>query len=350
MDESEETALVNARAEVNISPTVDLGDDPLGLKQHGGGFYGALKQAFSDLTIALLHKPRVRAEIVATKDKLKFREELIQGGFTEETANALVDKEWIGLQRHERKIEIAQRAIEHFRQEEMGSSDDFPILDPDWVNQFWRYAEDISNEDVKEFWGLLLARVAQGRVKPNKRLLHFVSTLEPDEARELQRLSKFAISYARPDGTRISGILVYFYSGGRDRVHPNPGALDPQVVLIQNLTNRLRSLIGTVRQEVFGPIGILRECNVHFSFSFPPGIRKTEIAIGNVRFDLSAAARGSELPVNPVLPERLELGGVFETTPLGSDLFEMISVEADPDFIETFTLWAHEKGLRLERL
>jgi hypothetical protein len=66
-------------------------------------------------------------------------------------------------------------------------------LSEDWIHRFFRYAEDISNEEMQALWGKILA----GEVKHPKtyslRTLELVKNLTQEEGALFQRIANFAI-------------------------------------------------------------------------------------------------------------------------------------------------------------
>ena len=95
-------------------------------------------------------------------------------------------------QKKQRNIEnITQNAANNLEGENTVS--DEPV-DEDWTTRFFDYAEDISNEEMQEIWGRILA----GEVKqPNSfslRTLEFVRNLTKGEAQTFTKAANFVIS------------------------------------------------------------------------------------------------------------------------------------------------------------
>lgn len=70
-------------------------------------------------------------------------------------------------------------------------------VDLDWLNDFFRYAQDISNESMKKIW----AKILSGEIeKPNtysKRVLNIISNLSQKEAEKIIKTSQFFIGESR---------------------------------------------------------------------------------------------------------------------------------------------------------
>jgi len=95
-------------------------------------------------------------------------------------------------QKKQRNIEtITQYAAINLDNEKSVSEE--PV-DDDWTSRFFNYAEDISNEEMQELWGRILA----GEIKqPNSfslRTLEFVRNLSKQEAQVFTKAANFVIS------------------------------------------------------------------------------------------------------------------------------------------------------------
>ncbi|WP_196890103.1 DUF2806 domain-containing protein [Aureivirga sp. CE67] len=132
-------------------------------------------------------------EIGYTEEKLSLMSldtESIKNELTIEqrTKNRLDFKE----QRRQENIEsITQNAARNLEAEASVSED--PV-DEDWTSRFFNYAEDISNEDMQELWGQILA----GEIKqPNSyslRTLELLRNLTKEEAQTFTKAANFVIS------------------------------------------------------------------------------------------------------------------------------------------------------------
>lgn len=106
----------------------------------------------------------------------------------ERTTNRISFKE----QKRQKNIEnITQNAARNLEIESDVS--DEPV-DEDWTTRFFNYAEDISNEEMQELWGQILA----GEIKQPKsyslRTLELLRNLTKEEADVFTKASKFVIS------------------------------------------------------------------------------------------------------------------------------------------------------------
>lgn len=108
----------------------------------------------------------------------------------ERTQNRIEYKE----QKKQKNIEsITQKAALNLENETTVS--DEPV-DEDWTTRFFNYAEDISNDEMQELWGRILA----GEIKQPKsyslRTLDIVRNLSEDEAKVFMKFASLAINCA----------------------------------------------------------------------------------------------------------------------------------------------------------
>lgn len=66
-------------------------------------------------------------------------------------------------------------------------------IEQEWLDRFWRLAQDVTDSDMQAVWGRILARQAQEPTKYSARCLEALSLLSKEEARKLEELSKFVI-------------------------------------------------------------------------------------------------------------------------------------------------------------
>jgi hypothetical protein len=95
--------------------------------------------------------------------------------------------------RQEHREAIATQALAEVRArpDEFTGTDE--PLDPDWLDRFWRMAEDVSNADFQSILARFLARHAAGGINYSARCLMILSTLSKAEAEVLERLAPVAI-------------------------------------------------------------------------------------------------------------------------------------------------------------
>lgn len=96
--------------------------------------------------------------------------------FRERMANRMVHRE---IQKQHNIDAISRIAIE-----EVSKNDEITDekVDEDWVNRFFRYAEDVSNEDLQKIWGKILAGEVRRPNSYSLRTLEFIKNLSSKEA------------------------------------------------------------------------------------------------------------------------------------------------------------------------
>jgi hypothetical protein len=97
------------------------------------------------------------------------------------------------VRRQENREAIARAA---FAETQMLLGEDAPRkenveFEPEWLDRYWRLAEDISSEDLQALWARVLIRQAMGTGTVSARTLHALSILTRQEAVELIRLAPF---------------------------------------------------------------------------------------------------------------------------------------------------------------
>ena len=112
------------------------------------------------------------------------RVELTLGQHTEvrvtaENIRHQANRENVAIEAIDYTRNISARIDPHFENE--------PVQ-PEWVDQFWRLAENISSADMQAFWGKVLARKCLGLSNISARALHFISTLSGEEAYALEQM------------------------------------------------------------------------------------------------------------------------------------------------------------------
>ena len=131
------------------------------------------------------------------------RVELTLGQHTEvrvtaENIRHQANRENVAIEAIDYTRNISARIDPHFENE--------PVQ-PEWVDQFWRLAENISSADMQAFWGKVLARKCLGLSNISARALHFISTLSGEEAYALEQIAARVVTVVDPSGATISGLV-----------------------------------------------------------------------------------------------------------------------------------------------
>lgn len=67
-------------------------------------------------------------------------------------------------------------------------------IEPDWLFRWRDYAGAVSSEELQSLWGRLLAGELKAPGSYSYRTLDFIRNLSPDEARKIERVSRFVIT------------------------------------------------------------------------------------------------------------------------------------------------------------
>jgi uncharacterized repeat protein (TIGR03899 family) len=149
--------------------------------------------------IGVLYKPRAirkEAEAKAYKidliEKAKARAKAEGAEIELEVYERIEDRLLFKESRRQRNIDnISHVAVEQLNQEETVS--DEPV-DEDWATRFFNLAEDVSNEEMQNLWGRILA----GEVKKPKtyslRTLELLKNLNKSDAECFMKFARLAIS------------------------------------------------------------------------------------------------------------------------------------------------------------
>jgi uncharacterized repeat protein (TIGR03899 family) len=93
--------------------------------------------------------------------------------------------------KHQKNIEsISQKAASHLENELEVS--DIPV-DEDWITRFFKYAEEISNEEIQELWGRILSGEIQEPKSYSLRTLDILRNLSKEEAQIFMKFASLAI-------------------------------------------------------------------------------------------------------------------------------------------------------------
>ena len=232
---------------------------------------------------------------------------------------------------------IARATIEQAEAEFDTAAASPPTVDPDWLGQFWRLAENISNDDVQQFWATILARTCLGTGTVGARTLTFLSTLSADEARALERASQYYLRIEVEPGNFQHAILQElveygpgFPAGVRDDLEKN-GA-------------EIRKCIGDIKQTLFGALGVFVEDGFAFSVNKRNPEPSFSFQLGGQPFEATAER---DLYTDKGL---FRVGGRTQVSPLGQEIFQFLRPQPDEEYISLVTAAMKMKGVRLEKL
>lgn len=241
--------------------------------------------------------------------------------------------EQIGHQRN--RENIAWESIEHARYDVLPADPSLSEPSRDWLERFWRLAENINDSEMQAFWGLVLARRATRKAGFSTRALELLSTLTADEARDLERLARCVVT-SNVDGFSNAGLVRFIGT----YLQPISEAQKSEV---ESLAPALASILNPVRADLFGPLGLYLQSGFAHDIAMKPqeGIVTFQVAEQSFRCRVEA--------------KFLDRDGLFilgtgtGISPLGAEIFGVLKSEADEDYVEILRRGFELKGLKLER-
>lgn len=225
-------------------------------------------------------------------------------------------------QRQNNREAVAFEAAKEFKEAIEGDSEigDMPTeLDIEWIDRFWRLAQDVTNSDIQALWGRILARQTTGRSAYSARGLETICLLSREEISYLERLASFLWSVT------FQGKPNYFILHG---VNDLQGKRIPAEISL-----KLRGVIGELHKEILGPAGILLDSGSGWahdaSVDTNDGVANVTIAKKQYRLAFANKVTGPTT-----------LGACVRVGPLGSEIFSLINPLPNVDYIaaldETF--------------
>jgi hypothetical protein len=147
---------------------------------------------------------------------------------------------------------------------------DPPPVEPEWLNRFWRLAQDVTSDDLRSLWGHLLARQATGAGKVSARTLEALSMLDRWEIDELTRIAALMIR-AIGKGVDEHGILIAIGPHGDHQLDA------------QRVNERLMRIVRMETYGHFGSIGFFsaQSWNVNVT-----DLAACELRLAGVRYGL----------------------------------------------------------------
>jgi hypothetical protein len=189
-------------------------------------------------------------------------------------------------------------------------------LDVGWLDRFWLLAQDVSDSEMQQVWGRILARQTTGAARYSARALQTLSLLSRDEARELERIATFAIR------TELSYkaecyVLTSFNNLGDNKQ-------------LEELSQHLATIVNykKLHREVFGPAGIYLDSGSGWGHDAGTHIKNTAGL-------LLICGRRIELSFPPGEDRDYFFGGGLALSPVGVEILDLIKAEANETYLTT---------------
>ncbi|BCX19618.1 MAG: hypothetical protein KatS3mg117_3300 [Geminicoccaceae bacterium] len=254
------------------------------------------------------------------------------------------------LRRQQRNREpVAIEAIEEWRggvseEGKEGKGATGARLTDEWIDRFWRLAQDVSNADLQRLWGRVLAREARRPGSVALQTLDILSRLDREAAEELQRLGGCTSSATTRRGSR-SVILQSF--------HADSLAGDRRPDSVDAVESRLERIVGDDVWERFGALGLLGLSRwTRAIFVLAAGVDFSAAREADEpRFELAGAPfrlRGLPPPRDPSRKDEVHLGEGLGWTRPGREIPSLARVAPDPDHLASLREGFEHLGLTLE--
>jgi len=230
------------------------------------------------------------------------------------------------LRRQEHREAIAVQALAEFREkpEEFRGSDQ--SMDLEWLDRFWRLAEDVSNADFQSIWGRILARHAAGGTSYSARCLHTLSTLSRSEAEILERLAAVTVQpvlRGQPQSHCVLHRIGEYFYGPNVRQSPTD---------LQQLNQKLSQVVGPLQADVLGPSGIYVESGWAHEAYLSVADSKAQFSIGSVWYRIAGFSHPLAHSAMQA-EEAVNLGSGMRFSPVGAEIIGLIRTTPAPAFV-----------------
>lgn len=235
---------------------------------------------------------------------------------------------------------VAIAAIEEARREPATGAPDRPLAD-EWIDRFWRLAQDISHEDLQRLWGRILSREAKRPGTVSRLALETISLLTQEDAKDVEALAKLTCRIDPPFVESACAVwclrpCVYnsTFSGFSDR------ALEHR---LEEALSRLRK---SCRHHHFRALGLLRDSGWAYSVRVSCPDRVVILRIASKSFvlrgfsnDESRTARDGGRPP--------AIGDGEDWTSVGREILDLIETQPDPHYLSILEEGWRHFGLEL---
>jgi hypothetical protein len=199
-------------------------------------------------------------------------------------------------------------------------------IESEWLDRFWRLAEDVSSSDMQAVWGRILSRQAGGVYRYSARCLETLSLISREEAQELIRLSTF-VSSAVIEGTPHYHILQYLSLGTRTD-HLN------------KFNDRMSERVGRLRRDIFGPAGIFLDSGSGWA-------QDISVQIENGTANLTIAKKLYRLKYDSKTDSTDYIGGGVGISPIGAEIFSLIDSVPDAEYLAALSESLASMGIKV---
>ena len=300
--------------------------DVLGLSEPGKRLIESIERGVGALTSPWQQKRQARTEIEIASQWMEFlKKSNLSANVAELT---LQDRGMLRLmadagRKQSNREDVAVAAFDAYRAEEIPKVSYQEPMDHDWLDRYWRLAENVSNKDFQLLWGRILARQAKGNQQFSPRCLETLSLLTPLEARTLEQLAPQIVG-ARNALGEMRYYLLYDIESQAAR---NISTAEEKQRLIR-ANEHIKTVLGEWHEQMFAPIGIYASSEGAWAISATaPFInRAARFSIAGDEFKLEGYpanvhaeyASGAQIKIGHGIPFSIvgsEILGLIQTSP-----------------------------------
>lgn len=256
----------------------------------------------------------------------------------------------------ENRESVAALAIEEFRKLDDTSDAIECKIEYEWIDRFWRIAENVHSQDFQSLWGRVLARKAANPSGISARTLEFLSLLSYEEAKMLEGIASIICRVERPDGSKDIGII--------DLLPHSPNPMSPNADEIESQQVEMSSIVQNLDVRRLGPLGLCRESG--WAHELRQGIidQAMLFSIGpaKLRLEDNAADDGQfikciifapdyeEAAATANRPKYQSLGSGYGVSELGSEIFDLIECKENSEYIKSLKRGFEAQGFKLHQV
>jgi hypothetical protein len=294
----------------------------------------AIERGIGSFMRPIQKRRETRADVSAFQD---WNEAMARTGLAPKSAElALGDRATIrvtaeAVRQQQNREFIAVNAVNEYIHSLEDQSD--PVLsrseiEREWLDRFWRLAQDVTDTDMQAVWGRILARQAQNPTKYSARCLEALSLLSKEEARRLEKLSKFVLCAKRNDTP------YHFFLSSPYRLNSDLQA--------EEQGKRIREIIGQTYRTIFGPAGFYTDSGSSWALDI-----HIDVSEGNAFLWIANTQYVIRYPTPTTCVDYI--GSGLGISPLGAEIFSLVETTPDPDYVEALSSALFVFRMKLER-
>jgi hypothetical protein len=306
-----------SRALVQIS-------DLFGISKPAEKLISAVERGVGQLMAPTLRRRQAKAEIDIARD---WNSALAELGLTSHQADLTIDQRAIlrlladNRRRQENRENIALQAAEQFSSGTENAAPDVDV-NADWIDRFWRLAQEIGDAQMQSLWARILVRQTVGGGKFSARCLEALSMLSAEEAKWLEQIASVT---SHTDSSEHSSSFVITHLNFQNN---SPSA--------NELNEKLKKSVGDLHRSHFGSVGIFIDTGWAFEVKLESLLKSESYRLANTKGQLKGPPNKSIVYAS---------GSQFSA--LGREIISLIQVPPHPAYMKAFSDVLAFHGVRL---